>query len=100
LLWFFKNNGYNSGMTLSISLPPETEARLRQRAAALGKDIADVAREAVEEKLAIPESFAEILAPIHQATVQAGGVNVDDVDALVEQCRDEVFAAKQTKRTA
>jgi predicted DNA-binding protein len=87
-------------MTLSISLRPETEARLRQRAAALGKDMADVAREAVEEKLAIPESFAEILAPIHQETLQAGGVNEDDVDAIIEQCRMEVYAAKQTKHTA
>lgn len=38
-------------MTLSIPLTPETEARLRERASASGKDIATYVLEAVEEKL-------------------------------------------------
>jgi plasmid stability protein len=41
-------------MTLHLSFPPETEARLRERAAATGKDVEEVVREAVEEKLATP----------------------------------------------
>ncbi len=40
-------------MTLRIELSPETEARLREQAAATGKDPAAFAREAVEEKLAL-----------------------------------------------
>lgn len=40
-------------MALQIELPPETEARLREQAAAAGKDPAAFAREAVEEKLAV-----------------------------------------------
>ena len=39
-------------MTLHIALSPETEAQLRQRAAEAGKDPAEFAREALEEKLA------------------------------------------------
>ncbi|HOB72952.1 MAG TPA: hypothetical protein PKG54_00365 [Phycisphaerae bacterium] len=39
-------------MTLQIELSPEIEARLREQAAAVGKDPAAFAREAVEEKLA------------------------------------------------
>lgn len=85
-------------MTLSITLTPETEARLRERAAALGKDMAEIVREALEEKLAIPEAFAEILAPIHKATAEAGGLDEADLDALVERCRNEVFAEKQSRR--
>ena len=38
-------------MTLTISLPPETEAALRQRAADRGTDLETFVREAVEEKL-------------------------------------------------
>lgn len=41
-------------MTLTISLPPETEARLRDAAAATGKDVVTLVREAVEEKLDAP----------------------------------------------
>ena len=39
-------------MTLNLSLSAESEARLRQRAAAAGKDVSTFVREAVEEKLA------------------------------------------------
>ena len=39
-------------MTLTIPLSHETETRLRQQAAALGKDVAAFVRETVEEKLA------------------------------------------------
>jgi predicted transcriptional regulator len=38
-------------MSLTISFSPEVEARLRERAAASGKDVPTLVREAVEEKL-------------------------------------------------
>ena len=84
-------------MTLSISLPPETEEKLRRRAAALGKDVADLALEAVEEKLALPETFLELLAPVHEATAKAGGVDVEELDALVEESRRETFLRRQAR---
>jgi hypothetical protein len=39
-------------MTLQIDLRPETEARLREQAAAAGKDVTAFAREALEEAVA------------------------------------------------
>jgi predicted transcriptional regulator len=43
-------------MSLTVSFSPEVEARLRERAAASGKDVSALVREAVEEKLsATPE---------------------------------------------
>lgn len=39
-------------MTLTLSFPPDVKARLRERAAAAGKDVESIVREAVEEKLA------------------------------------------------
>jgi len=45
-------------MTVTFSLPPEVEARLRERAAAAGKDVATLVREAVEEKLLAGERAA------------------------------------------
>jgi hypothetical protein len=41
-------------MSVTIPFPPEIEAKLRQRAAAAGKDVGSFVREAVEEKLALP----------------------------------------------
>jgi hypothetical protein len=37
-------------MTINLSLTPETEVKLRDRAAATGKDLSTLIREAVEEK--------------------------------------------------
>ena len=39
-------------MTLTLSLPPEIEAKLRECAAASGQDLVTLVREAVEEKFA------------------------------------------------
>jgi predicted transcriptional regulator len=39
-------------MTLTIILPPDTGARLQDQAAATGKDVSTLVREAIEEKLA------------------------------------------------
>ena len=39
-------------MTLNISLSPESEAELCERAAAVGKDVTAFVRETIEEKLA------------------------------------------------
>ena len=41
-------------ITVTISLPPEAEARLRNRAAALGTDVQTLVRQAVEQQLFIP----------------------------------------------
>lgn len=39
-------------MTLTLALPPDIEARLREWAASSGRDVASVVREVIEEKLA------------------------------------------------
>lgn len=71
-------------MTLQIDLPPELETKLRQRAAAAGKDVQSFARDAVEKELLRPETFAEILAPVHKA-VKESGMSDEEVDALLEK---------------
>jgi hypothetical protein len=71
-------------MTLSIDLPPETERKLLDRAAATGKDVATLVREAVEEQLRTPlPTFAEILAPVHEDFRQSGMTEAE-LDTLLE----------------
>ncbi|MCK6484545.1 MAG: hypothetical protein L6R00_10480 [Phycisphaerae bacterium] len=86
-------------MTLEVSLSPDTEAKLRERAAASGKDVVAYVVEAVEEKLRTPASLAELLAPIHAATRQSG-MSEDEIDTLIEETRDEVHAEKQGRKKA
>jgi hypothetical protein len=47
---------------MTIILPPEVEAKLRERVAAAGTDVATFVRQAVEEKLAVPTPVPEVAA--------------------------------------
>ena len=87
-------------MTVSIKLTPEAEAKLREYAALQGRDVADLVREAVEEKLAVPASFRELLTPIHEQTRQSDGADQEELDRLVEELRDEAHKQKKGRRTA
>jgi hypothetical protein len=82
-------------MTLEIRLAPEEESLLRERAAAAGQDVQTFVREALFEKLDRP-SFAELLAPVHEAT-RRSGLTVDDIDALTDRAREEYWAEKSPR---
>ena len=83
--------------TLSISLPPETAAKLRKRAAAAGKDPVSFVRDVVEEKLNTPQGFAEILAPVHQEFA-AGGMNETELDTLLRSTLDAAHRDRRAKK--
>lgn len=82
-------------MTVSISFAPAEEARLRERAAAEGKDVQTFVREAALEKMDRP-TMHEILAPIHAAT-ESSGVSLDEIEAMAEQAKHE---ARQQRRSS
>ena len=86
-------------MPIQIELPPDTEAKLRERAIRAGQDVAAFVRAVVEEKLAEPESFSQMLAQIHSEIAQQhGGVPTEEeLDQLIEECRNEVYAERQAK---
>ena len=79
-------------MTLEITLAPDEEARLRERAAAAGLDVQTFARAALIEKIDRP-TFAELLAPVHDAT-RRSGLTVDEIDAMAERAREEHWAER------
>jgi hypothetical protein len=71
-------------MTLNLELGPDLEAKLRERAAAAGKDPEMFALHALAEKLRAPRSFAEILAPAHEAVDEAGMTDAE-LQAFLEK---------------
>ncbi len=83
-------------MTLQIDLSPELEAKLRERAAAAGKETVVFAREALEEKLRGPETLAEILAPLQREVVESGMTD-DELNALFEQAIAESRRERRKK---
>lgn len=83
-------------MTLNLSLPPELEARLRERAAATGKDVESFVREAVEEKItATAPSGPEGKSPEQwSAELRAWAASHAPVTHSVDDSRESIYAGR------
>jgi hypothetical protein len=72
-------------MTLTITLPPATEDRLRAQALATGKDIGTLVVEAVEARLSLTKlSLRDILAPVYE-DFRKSGMSESDLDTLLTE---------------
>ena len=74
-------------MTLTISLPPDAESKLKERAKAAGQEPAQYVEQLIARELTAPLSLAEAAEPIARA-VDAAGVSDDEFTAIIEQARD------------
>jgi predicted transcriptional regulator len=84
-------------MTITVNLPPATIEQLEAEAAATGKDVEKLVREAVQTKLARRKlTFAEILKPIHDA-VDESGMSEEEVQALLDK---ELKAVRKERRSS
>jgi hypothetical protein len=87
-------------MTITISLTPEEERQLAERAARDGQDLTTFVHRLIERELgaSLPlsgtppsgQTFAEILAPIHEDFLQSG-MTEEELDVLVEEVREDVW---------
>lgn len=102
-------------MMLHINLPPETERRLRERAAQTGQSAEAFVRSLVERELhsenggppalAASESdtsppssqLDRVLAPVREE-FERSGMTDDELAALVEDLRQKVWQEKQTRK--
>ena len=80
-------------MDLIIEFAPEEEARFRERATALGKDVRTFVRDAALEKDDHP-TLSELLAPIHAATEHAR-VGIDEINAMADRAKSETRAERR-----
>jgi plasmid stability protein len=82
-------------MTLNLSLSPQSEARLRERAAAAGKDVATFVREAVEEKLASAGvTGAEMAAAQWSNELHAWAAKHRPPAQVVDDSREGIYAGR------
>jgi predicted transcriptional regulator len=81
-------------MTITVSLSPETGSKLHERAAATGKDVPTLIREAVEAKLA---SEGEASAPSEmpydrwKAAFDQWVASHQPVDHFVDDSRESIY---------
>ncbi|MBX9582600.1 MAG: hypothetical protein K2X87_20020 [Gemmataceae bacterium] len=84
-------------MTLTLELPAPLRRRLEDKAAADGTTV-EAAAVALLEKAAPPDkTFAEICAPF-AAEFAASGMTEEELDALIEEARQEVWEEQQRRK--
>jgi hypothetical protein len=84
-------------MTITVNLPSATVEELKAEAAATGKDVEKLVREAVQMKLARrKQTFANVLKPIHDA-VEQSGMSEEEAQTLVDK---ELEAVREERRSA
>ncbi len=81
-------------MTINISLTPEAESKLRQRAAVLGQDLT-VASDLLEQAITRP-SLDELLAPARKQVAESG-VTDRQLDGLFRDVLKEVRNEKKAQ---
>ncbi len=82
-------------MTVVLELEPEVEEALQKKAIADGKDVQNYIEDSLR-KLALQPSLDEILAPFRREVAESG-ITDDELDALVEEAREEIYQEKLAK---
>jgi hypothetical protein len=84
-------------MTISITLPPDTEKRLRAEADAAGKDIGTFVVEAVEARLSLGKlNLRDVLSPVHEG-LRKSGMTDAELDALLDETLKEARAERKSR---
>jgi hypothetical protein len=85
---------------LEIPLSPEKEAKLRERAAAMGKDVAEYVLEVVEEELTITEPPSAEPLPSSQhpdpwlKTFREWIASHDHIKTVADDSRESIYAGR------
>jgi hypothetical protein len=83
-------------MTITITLTPEEEHRLAERAARLGQDVTIYVHHLIEQDIHSSRTANEALEPFRRE-VEQSGMNDEELGAFFEELRDEVWNDKQTR---
>lgn len=85
-------------MDIRISIRPEMQEKLQQRAVASGQNVEAYIERLIERALSGPPSIDELLAPVREQFAESG-VTEDELDALIEEAREEVWQEKLAQKS-
>ena len=83
-------------MTVVLELKPETEEALQKKAKAKGCEVSVYLEKLIEKDIEQKKTIDEILAPFRRE-VEESGVTDDELDALVEEVREEIYQENLAK---
>jgi hypothetical protein len=83
-------------MTLSISISPSAEAKLREKAAAIGQPLDEYASRVLEQEATKP-TVDEVLAPFRKQVAESG-MSDDELDDFFEGVREQAFQERRRRQ--
>jgi len=81
-------------MSFTISLPAESEERLKQRAVESGKDVSTYVSELVKHFAEPPTPLEELSGPIHQRFIESG-MTEEELAEELERAKHEMRAERR-----
>ena len=85
-------------MNIRINIPAEMQEKLQQRAVASGQNVEAYVERLIEKALSGPPSIEELLAPVRKEFAESG-MTEDELDALIEEAREEVWQEKMAQKS-
>jgi hypothetical protein len=86
-------------MVLTISIPPEAEAKLQQRAAEAGEELQSYVARLVAQFAGPPTPLDDISGPIYQRFLESGMTD-DELADVLERAKHEMRAERRGRRQA
>lgn len=87
-------------MTISITLPPDTEKRLRAELEATGTDVSTFVRQAVEARLSLGNlSLRDVLSSVHE-DFRKSGMTDAELEPMLDETLKEARAEREAVRRA
>ena len=81
-------------MTMTLTMSPEIQRKLVERATRVGQDVETVACELIERSLNSEPTLDDILAPFRRQVAESG-LSESELTDVFEEARDEVDRDKQ-----
>jgi hypothetical protein len=87
------NPGATAAMNITMSLSPDEEKELLERASILHVEITEYVHRIIARHIRAPDALDALLAPLRQQFADSG-TSEEELDSLVEEAREEVWREK------
>lgn len=83
-------------MQLTITVPPEAEAKLKARAAVAGQDVADFVSQMVRHLIEPPTPLEKLSGPIYQKFLESG-MSDEELSEELDRVKHEMRAQRRAR---
>ena len=83
-------------MDITISISPEVQDKLQQRANENGQDVEAYIEALIKKDVTAPMSLRDLYAPVRRQ-IEESGISEEELDTLIEKAREESYRERKRK---